>query len=86
MFRDRIAIGRNGFPFRGPHVNREMSYGPGLCPMAERAASRMISHEMFRQPMSRVDLDDVAAAFHKVCENFPALRELAAAERRQAAE
>jgi perosamine synthetase len=86
MFRDRIAIGRNGFPFRGPHVNREVSYGPGLCPMAERAASRMISHEMFRQPMSRADLDDVAAAFHKVCENFPALRELAAAERRQAAE
>lgn len=85
MFRDRIAIGRDGFPFRGPHVNREINYGPGLCPMAERAGSRMISHEMFRQPMSRADLDEVAAAFHKVYENLPALRQYAAGERRQAA-
>lgn len=86
MFRDRVAIGRDGFPFRGPHVNRDVSYGPGLCPQAERAASRMISHEMFRPGMSHSDLDEVVTAFHKVYENLPALRDHALAERRRAAE
>jgi dTDP-4-amino-4,6-dideoxygalactose transaminase len=86
MFRDRIAIGRGGFPFRGSHVNREIRYGPGLCPVAERAASGMIVHEMYRQPMTRTDLDDVAAAFRKVADNLPALCALAAAERRRAAD
>lgn len=86
MFRERTAFGRRGFPFRGPHVNRDVRYEPGLCPGAERAATTMITHEMFRPPMTQADLDDVATAFAKVYENLSALRNLAAVEKQLAAE
>jgi dTDP-4-amino-4,6-dideoxygalactose transaminase len=86
MFRDRIAFGRLGFPFRGPHINRDVRYGPGISPQAERCASTMITHEMFRPPMTEPDLDDVASAFLKVYDNLAALRDLAASERRASAE
>jgi dTDP-4-amino-4,6-dideoxygalactose transaminase len=78
MFRERIAFGRYGFPFRGPHVNREISYGVGLCPKAEQAAAMMITHEMVRPPMTLADLDDVASAIAKVYENVQTLRDTTA--------
>jgi len=78
MYRRRIAFGSSGFPFRGPYTNRDAEYPQGLCPEAERAGKRMITHEMMRPPMTRQDLDDVADAFLKVYENRSELRDLAA--------
>lgn len=75
MYRQKIAQGREGFPFSGPYYQHKLSYGPGLCPNAEQAARSMIVHEMMRSPMDHRDLNDVAAAFSKVYENIDKLRE-----------
>lgn len=70
IFQKRIAIGRDGFPFNSPHYRGSVSYQKGICPVAERMHEReLIIHELMRPPMSRQDLDDVAAAFRKVYEH-----------------
>ncbi len=62
MYQKRRAFGKGSYPFPD---NR--TYPKGLCPVVERMHFKeLFSHEMMRPPMSRGDLDDVAAAFHKV--------------------
>lgn len=75
MYQEMIAIGRSGFPFRGPQYAGKADYRPNLFPRAEQAARTMITHEMMRPPMTESDLRDVADAFHKVYENLDALRD-----------
>jgi perosamine synthetase len=71
MFRTLTGYGTVQCPFRCPHYDGTPSYAEGLCPNSERAHfERVITHEMMRPPMSEIDLDDVAAAFHKVAENL----------------
>lgn len=79
MYQKKIAYGSVQCPFRCPHYQGEADYRPGLCPNAERAhAETLITHELMRPPMTERDLDDVAAAFHKVAENASALSNFAA--------
>ncbi len=79
MFQKKIAYGNVGCPFKCPHYKGEADYRPGLCPNAERAhAETLITHELMRPPMTERDVDDVAAAFHKVAGNVAALRDAAA--------
>lgn len=81
MYQQQIAYGAKGCPFACPHYDGTPDYAPGLCPETERAHfHEVLTHEFMRPPMSRQDLDDVVAAFHKVAENLPALAEW---ERRQ---
>ena len=48
----------------------ERRYAKGLCPVTERLHEHeLVTHEMFRPPMQRGDLDAVADAFEKVWEN-----------------
>jgi len=76
MFQQRTAYGNLGCPFACPHYEGEVDYGKGLCPTTERAHfETLITHELMRPPMSDADLDDVAAAVHKVVENLAALRD-----------
>lgn len=63
MYQQRIAIGRDGWPFS----LSQRTYPSGLCPVTERLHQHeLVTHEMFRPPMAESDLDDVAAAFRKV--------------------
>lgn len=76
MFQNRIAYGASGYPFNSPLYAGEVDYGRGICPNAEKAHfERVITHEMIRPGMTEADLDDVAAAFHKVWQCLPALRD-----------
>lgn len=76
MYQKKIAYGTVNCPFKCPHYKGEADYRPGLCPNAERAhVETLITHELMRPPMTERDLDDVAAAFHKVADNVAALRE-----------
>lgn len=80
MYQELTAYGTVQCPFRCPHYDGRPNYAKGSCPNAEAAHfERVITHELFRPPMTRADLDDVAAAFHKIFENLPALRKQAAA-------
>jgi dTDP-4-amino-4,6-dideoxygalactose transaminase len=75
LFRQPAAAAGPTSPIARAHVAGQVSYADGLCPTAEKAHfSRVITHEMMRPGMQRADLDDVAAAFHKVWENLDKLR------------
>ena len=69
LFQTMIGYGTVQCPFRCPHYGGVADYREGLCPNAEDAHfNKLVIHEMIRPPMSHADLDDVAAAFHKVSE------------------
>jgi len=76
MYQNQIAYGDVGCPFKCPLYKGQADYRPGLCPNAEKAHfETLITHELMRPPMTERDLDDVAAAFHKVAENMGVLRD-----------
>ncbi len=78
MYQELIGYGTVQCPFRCPHYDGEVHYEKGLCPAAEDAHfNRLITHEIIRPPMTRADLDDVAAAFSKVAENLHRLSDRA---------
>ena len=78
LFRELTGYGTVQCPFRCPHYDGKAEYFEGLCPNTERAHNeRVITHEMIRPPLSARDLDDVAAAFHKVAANLGELSDQA---------
>ena len=78
IFRQMVGYGTVQCPFRCPHYEGTPDYSDGLCPNAEAAHfGRVITHELMRPPMTERDLDDVAAAFHKVAENLHRLSDRA---------
>ena len=75
MYQQLKAFGSNGFPFVSAARPTPPDYRKGLCPNVERAHfETVIFHELMRPPMTRNDLDDVAAAFHKVFRNLDDLK------------
>jgi perosamine synthetase len=82
MYQQRTAYGDKGCPFACPHYTGQVRYDKGICPEVEKAHfETLMTHELMRPPMTEKDLDDVAAAFHKVMDNLDPLR---AYEARQA--
>lgn len=70
MYQKLMGYGEVQCPFRCPHYDGKVSYEKGICPNTEDAHfNRLVTHELIRPPMSKADIDDVAAAFHKVAEN-----------------
>jgi perosamine synthetase len=69
-YQQRIAFGRDGFPFTYPGYKGKVSYNPGICPVTEMMYRKElmytnICHAAIRQD----DLESVIAAFSKVYEN-----------------
>ena len=59
------TFGKSHHPFDCACASRRVEYGPGLCPNAERMLREtlvMTVHEFYREE----DVDDMAAAVHKV--------------------
>jgi dTDP-4-amino-4,6-dideoxygalactose transaminase len=74
LFKERKALGRNGFPFT--LTNR--SYGPGLCPVAERLYTQEILElHVCSWAFEDQEVDEVVAAFEKVYEGRAQLHALA---------
>lgn len=70
LYQKKIAYGSKGFPFGPPWYDQSISYGKGICPVAERLYEKeLITHELMRPPMTREDMDDVVKAFWKVWMN-----------------
>jgi dTDP-4-amino-4,6-dideoxygalactose transaminase len=66
LYQERIAFGRDGYPFSLSNV----TYPKGLCPVTEDMHyNRLITHEFMRPGMTEADMDDVVRAFEKVWEN-----------------
>lgn len=74
MFRNRIAYGTQGFPWTSPYVSNDVTYGPGLCPVAEELHNETffgLNLCMYEYEPSDIDL--VIAAFRKVWANLSLL-------------
>ena len=70
IFQKQIAFGSKGFPFRSEFYKGEAKYDKGMCPVTERMHyTELFLHELMRPGMSKRDLDDVIAAYHKVYEH-----------------
>ena len=81
MYQQRIAYGREGCPWTCGHWHGEVSYEPGICPVAERLHdAELLLLDVCRAPLTIEDLDDVADSFEKVIENLDALRRMPAAK------
>ncbi|MCL4432968.1 MAG: DegT/DnrJ/EryC1/StrS family aminotransferase [Epsilonproteobacteria bacterium] len=66
LYQERIAFGRDGYPF----TLSDVTYPKGLCPVTEDMHyNRLITHEFMRPGMTQNDMDDVVRAFVKVWEN-----------------
>jgi perosamine synthetase len=76
LFRHRIAYGTQGFPWVGaPQGDSSVTYGPGLCPVAEELHSRdFLGLAMGQFPLDAVTLRRVIAAFRKVWAHLDDLR------------
>lgn len=66
LYQERIAFGKEGFPFN----LSDMNYHQGLCPITEKMHyDLLLSHEFMHPGMKKSDMDDVIAAFKKVWEH-----------------
>lgn len=68
LFQNRIAIGKDGWPFT--LADKSISYELGICPVCEKKHfTSLIAHEFIIPSMRKEDIDDVIKAFWKVYEN-----------------
>lgn len=76
LFRQRIAYGTRGFPWVGaPGGDSAVTYGPGLCPVAEDLHARSFFGLAMGQFAHGPDeVQAIVRAFHKVWANLDALR------------
>lgn len=75
MYRHKIAIGRNGFPWSAHPAGRNMSYAPGLCPTVERLqAHEVILTGHIHSQLTPGDIDRCAEAIEKIVRHKDALR------------
>lgn len=73
IFRNKIAYGTNGFPWT--LAEREISYGPGVCPVAEDLhARRFFGINLCMCEFHPQDVEAVIGAFRKVWDGLDALK------------
>jgi len=71
LYQQRIAFGRDGFPFTYPGYTGTVSYARGLCPVTERMHyDEVLYTNVCHADIRQRDLDDVVAAFEKVLATF----------------
>lgn len=74
MFQQRIAIGRDGFPFKGSDV----SYEKGICPVAEHMdATGLIITGQLHGMLTDEEIEGIACIFEKVAEHIGELSQAA---------
>lgn len=75
VYQQRIAFGKDGFPFTYSGYKGQVSYDRGICPVTERMyADELLYTDLCHANITQRDLDDVIDAVYKVIENRDALR------------
>lgn len=73
VFRNKIALGAKGFPWT--IADRDIDYGAGVCPVAERLHSEtFLGLAICVYELPPEDVDQIVAAFQKVWANLDSLR------------
>jgi dTDP-4-amino-4,6-dideoxygalactose transaminase len=74
LYQQRIAIGKEGFPFTYPGYRGTVSYAKGICPVTERMYERELMYtNICHANITTGDLDDLLAAFDKVSRHWKEL-------------
>jgi dTDP-4-amino-4,6-dideoxygalactose transaminase len=75
MYQKKIAFGSRGFPWSSDICHRDVDYGKGICPVAERLNdSTFIGFGMCVHDLEIDDIRQIARAFQKVWANLDSLR------------
>jgi hypothetical protein len=72
LFVNKIGYGGTKCPFECPWYEGHVEYGPGLCPVAERACDEVFWLSSVNPLLEQEDLDDIATAVEKVATAFVA--------------
>lgn len=74
LYQQRIAFGKDGFPFTYPGYQGRVSYAQGICPVTERMHfEELICGDFCHADVKAGDLADIAAIFEKVLGNTESL-------------
>lgn len=75
LYQQRVVYGARGCPFTCGHYQGEVSYAPGICPVAERLYEReLLFTDLCRPPLTVGDIDSIARAFEKILDHAHELR------------
>lgn len=75
LFRNKIAYGTQGFPWNSVYCERDITYAPGLCPVAEKLHTEtFLGINVCLNDYAEEDVALVVAAFHKVWKNLAVLQ------------
>jgi dTDP-4-amino-4,6-dideoxygalactose transaminase len=75
MYQQRIAFGRDGFPWTWPGWKGSVDYSPGSCPVIERLYYReLMCTDVIHSRIAEDDLLDVVRAFEKIYANIDELK------------
>jgi len=67
LYQQRIAFGKDGFPFSYPGYHGKVSYESGICPVTERMHYQEVLYtNICHASITQADLDDWLASFDKV--------------------
>ncbi len=66
LFVNKTGYGGTKCPFECPLYEGHVEYGPGLCPVAEKACDEVFWLASVHPLLEKADLDDIAAAVRKV--------------------
>ena len=72
IFLNKTGYGGTKCPFECPWYEGHVEYGPGLCPVAERACEEVFWLTSAHPLLTQADLDDIATAVEKVATAFVA--------------
>lgn len=75
MYQQRIAFGRDGFPFSYPGYQGVIDYSAGICPVTEQMHYQQVFYgDLIHAGLTPAVMDDIAAVFHKVWNHLDELR------------
>jgi perosamine synthetase len=75
MYQQRIALGREGFPFTYPGYKGTVDYSKGICPVTERMHyDDLLYTTACHADTQRKDLEDMITAISKVHQNIAEVR------------
>jgi perosamine synthetase len=70
MYQQLLAYGDGGFPFKGPHMKKNISYPKGMNPVCERMHFEdLIVTPICHYPLTKYDIDGFVDAIEKVFDN-----------------
>lgn len=75
MYQQRIAFGKDGFPFTYPGYKGKVNYSPGICPVCEQMYyHKLMVTDVCHANVSCDDLNDVVSAVEKISKNVERLK------------